>query len=296
MPIEHRILGRTGLSVSAVGFGGSETGYGGTSAREVARILNDAIDRGLNLIDTAACYGSGEEQLGVALAGRREKVVLMTKCGHAAGLAGGDWEPAMLAESIERSLKRLRTDHVDVMQFHSPDAATLADPRVIEVLTRARDAGKARFIGISADGESALKAVELGIFDTLQISVNIADQEAIDLAIHKAHERGMGIIAKRPLANAAWRADSKDAYSAPYRERLATLDYDFMTRNDAGAIALRFTLSVPGVTAAIVGTTRLGRFEQNARAASLGPLPADEYEKIRARWRVVGGDRWPGQR
>ncbi|MGH7247213.1 MAG: aldo/keto reductase, partial [Pseudomonadota bacterium] len=294
--IERRILGRTGLSASAVGFGGSETGYAGVSARQVALILNDALDRGLNLIDTAACYGDGEAQLGAVLSHRRKDVILITKCGHAAGLAGDDWDPAMLAKSIDRSLKRLRTDYVDIMQFHSPDAATLDDPRVIEVLTRARAAGKARFIGLSSDGESALAAVELGVFDTLQTSLSLADQEAIDLTIPKAYERGMGVIAKRSLANAAWRADSRGAYAAPYRERLGKLGYDFLTREDAGATALRFTLSVPGLTAALVGTTRLGRFEQNARAAALGMLPSEEYEEIRARWRCAGGANWPGQR
>lgn len=297
VPIEHRILGRTGLSVSVVGFGGSESGRGGTDWRSLAKILNSAIDSGLNLIDTAECYGDGEEQLGHALLGRRKEIVLMTKCGHA-GSGWGDHfaAPKILAETIDRSLKLLRTDYVDVMQFHSPDLAALANPRVLEVLTRARNAGKTRFIGLSADGESARTAVELGIFDTLQTSLSIADQEAIDLTIPKAHARGMGIIAKRSLANAAWRADHRDAYAAPYRERLGHLDYAFLARKDAAATALRFTLSVPGVTAALVGTTTLGRFEENARAASLGPLSSDEYEAIRARWRQVASPTWTGQR
>ncbi|MHB8382402.1 MAG: aldo/keto reductase [Candidatus Binataceae bacterium] len=296
MPIGNRILGRTGLSVSAVGFGGSETGYGGTSAKNLARILNDALDSGLNLIDTAACYGDGEAQLGAALASRRRDFILMSKCGHAAGLPGDDWEPAMIARSIDRSLTRLRTDHVDIMQFHSPDLAALANPRVLEVLTRAREAGKTRFIGISADGESALKAVELGIFDTLQISVSVADQEAIDLVIPKGHASGMGVIAKRPLANAAWRAESRDAYSAPYRERMGKLRYDFLQGVNPAAIALRFTLSAPGVTSAIVGTTKPGRWAENADSLGAGPLPADQYEAIRARWRSIAAQSWTGQR
>ncbi len=297
IPIERRILGRTSLSVSAVGFGGSESGRGGTDWRALAKLLNLAIDSGLNLIDTAECYGDGEEQLGRALGRRRKEIILMTKCGHA-GSGWGDHfaAPKILAETIDRSLKLLRTDYVDVMQFHSPDLAALANPRVLEVLTRARDAGKTRFVGLSADGASALKAVELGIFDTLQTSLSIADQEAIDLTIPKAHARAMGIIAKRSLANAAWRADNRDPYAAPYRERLGQLDYPFLARKEVAATALRFTLSVPGVTAALVGTTRLGRFEENAHAASLGPLSSDDYEAIRARWRAVAAPTWTGQR
>lgn len=221
----------------------------------------------------------------------------MTKCGHAESGWGDHFvAPKILAETIDRSLQLLRTDYVDVMQFHSPDLAALANPRVLEVLIRARDAGKTRFIGLSADGESALAAVELGIFDTLQTSLSIADQEAIDLTIPKAHARGMGIIAKRSLANAAWRAGNRDQYAAPYRERLSRLDYAFLACEDAAATALRFTLSVPGVCTALIGTTKLGRFEENAHAAALGPLPSDEYEAIRARWREVAAPTWTGQR
>ncbi|MGC1679313.1 MAG: aldo/keto reductase [Candidatus Binataceae bacterium] len=296
-PIERRILGRTGLRVSAVGFGGSESGRGGTDWRSLAKLLNSAIDSGLNLIDTAECYGDGEEQLGRALGARRKEIILMTKCGHAESGWGDHFAaPKILAETIDRSLKRLRTDHVDIMQFHSPDAAALANSRVLEVLTRARDSGKTRFIGLSADGESALAAVELGIFDTLQTSLNIADQEAIDLTISKAHARGMGVLAKRSLANAAWRTDNRDPYGAPYRERLRQLDYPFLARENVAATALRFTLSVPGVSAALIGTTKLGRFEENARAACLGPLSSDDYKAIRARWRQIATPTWTGQR
>lgn len=285
------------MKVSAVGFGGSESGRGGTDWRSLAKLLNSAIDSGLNLIDTAECYGDGEEQLGRALGARRKEVILMTKCGHAESGWGDHFAaPKILTETIDRSLKLLRTDYVDVMQFHSPDLAALANPRVIDVLTRARDAGKTRFIGLSADGESALAAVGVGIFDTLQTSLSIADQEAIDLTISKAHARGMGIIAKRSLANAGWRADNRDAYAAPYRQRLRQLDYPFLARKDVAATALRFTLSVPGVSAALIGTTRLGRFEENAHAASLGPLSSDDYEAIRVRWREVAPATWTGQR
>jgi aryl-alcohol dehydrogenase-like predicted oxidoreductase len=300
MKLERRVLGRTGMKAGAVGFGGSETGYAGMPARQLGKILDSALDAGVNLIDTAACYGDGEEQLGRALEGRRADVFLLTKCGHAGGELGDDWEPAMLAGSIERSLKRLRTDHVDVMQLHSPDTVVLRDERVIGALMRARDAGKTRFLGISADGETALAAVAMGIFDTLQISLNIADQEAIDLVLPKARERGMGIIAKRPIANAAWRDARRaaDPYARPYHERLGKLDYDFLRGDVAESIAtaLRFTLSAPGVACAIVGTSKPGRFEENARVTSLGPLPAAQYEAIRARWKAVAKGSWTGQR
>jgi aryl-alcohol dehydrogenase-like predicted oxidoreductase len=298
MKIERRTLGRTGMKVGVVGFGGSETGYGGMSARALAKVLNSALDAGLNLIDTAACYGDGEDQIGRALADRRKEFFLLTKCGHAAGLAGGDWEPAIIAKSIDRSLRRLRTDYVDVMQLHSCSVAELRDERVVEALTRARDAGKARFIGYSGDSDDALCAVEMGIFDTLQISVNIADQEAIERVLPKARARKLGVIVKRPIANAAWigRRPGADWYSRPYYDRLQLLGYEFLGREDSVATALRFTLSAPGVHCAIVGTTRPGRFEQNARSAALGRLSGRQYDAIRARWRAVAKPGWTGER
>ena len=310
MAIEYRALGKTGLRVSTLGFGGSEVGYQAVAQKTVDKILNTALDAGINVIDTAECYANGETLIGKAIAHRRAEFVLMTKCGHAplgsaseraAGYATADWEPAMLARSIERSLKNLRTDHIDVMQFHSPPLATLKNGRALQVLQKARERGQARFIGCSIDSDDAVYAVESGAFDTLQISVSIADQEAIDRVLPKAAARGMGVIVKRPIANAAWRHGKQppgDWYTRPYWDRLQKLNYDFLRRGtgDAAAVALRFTLGTAGVTTAIVGTTRVERIAQNIAHANAGPLPPAEYEAIRAQWRSVAPPDWTGQR
>lgn len=299
MSIERRVLGKTGLAVSVLGFGGSEIGYQGVPLRTVEKVLNGALDEGLNVIDTAECYADSEELVGKALSSRRGEFVLMTKCGHSDGFLGRDWAPKTLERTIERSLKRLRTDHVDVMQFHSPEAETIRDDAVLSVLTRARDAGKTRFIGYSGDSGDALEAVELGVFDTLQISISIADQEAIELVMPAAKIRNMGVIAKRPIANAAWLTPRMSAsdYSYPYRQRLKKLDFDFLARpSESVEAALRFTLSVPGVHTAIVGTTKPDRWHENARYAERGALPKDRYDRIRARWREIAGPDWTGER
>ena len=310
MAIEYRTLGKTGLRVSALGLGGSEIGYQEVAQKTVDKIVGAALDSGINVIDTAECYANGEQLFGIALGRRRADVILMTKCGHAplasasdraSGYAQPDWEPAMLSASIDRSLKNLKTDCVDVMQFHSCPAETLRDDRVIDVLTRARDAGKTRFIGYSGDSDDAMYAVEMGIFDTLQISLNIADQEAIDRVLPKAIAAQMGVIVKRPIANAAWRSGTKppgDWYTQPYWDRLRKLSYDFLGRDieDAVDVALRFTLGTAGVSTAIVGTTRVERIAQNLAHASAGPLPVADYDAIRARWRQVARPDWTGQR
>ena len=297
--VERRVFGGTGMGVSVLGFGGSEIGYEQAAPETVERLLGAALDAGLNVIDTAECYMESEELIGRAVSRRRSEYHLFTKCGHASGLEGPDWSPRLLAESIDRSLRRLRTDHVDLIQLHSCSADVLREGGVVEVLLRAREQGKARFVGYSGDGADALHAVESGAFDTLQTSVSVADQEAIELTLPRAGERGMGVIAKRPVANAVWRHATKpdNEYVQPYWERLRKLDYDFLRGDarDAVSTALRFTLSVPGVHTAIVGTSKPGRWRENAELLAAGPLPAEEFEAIRERWKRAVGPDWGGE-
>jgi aryl-alcohol dehydrogenase-like predicted oxidoreductase len=297
--MERRVLGGTGLSVSVLGFGGSEIGYEQTPAETVERLLGSALDAGLNVIDTAECYLASEELIGRALAHRRGDFHLFTKCGHASGLDAPDWSLRLLTESIERSLSRLRTDYLDLVQLHSCSADVLREGGVVEVLQRAREEGKTRFIGYSGDGQDALYAIESGAFDTLQTSVNIADQEALELTLPRARERRMGIIAKRPIANAVWKHSTRpeNTYVQPYWERLRKLDYDFLKRSasDAVSIALRFTLSVPGIHTAIVGTTKPGRWRENARLLAAGTLSQEEFASIVERWKRVAAPDWGGE-
>ena len=297
--MERRRLGNTDMVVSALGFGGSEIGYQRVSAAAVSRLLGAALDSGLNVIDTAECYEDSESLIGQAVAGRRRDCYLFTKCGHARTGWRGVWRPAALLASIERSLRRLRTDCLDLIQLHSCSLAVLRRGDVIEALERARERGWVRYIGYSGDRAAALHAVECGRFDTLQTSVSIADQEAIELTLPRARARRMGVIAKRPLANVAWRYPRKpgEPYYQTYWSRLRALDYPFLRGNleSAAATALRFTLGVAGVHTAIAGTTKLDRWAQNAAVLEDGPLPAEETKQIRARWREVAKSSWVGQ-
>ncbi|MFN3653026.1 MAG: aldo/keto reductase [Armatimonadota bacterium] len=297
--MEKRVLGGTGMEVSVLGFGGAEIGFEEASVETVERLLHGALDAGLNVIDTAECYADSEELIGRAVSGRRGDFYLFTKCGHASGIDLPDWDPRLLEQSIDRSLRRLRTDCVDLVQLHSCTEEALRQGDVIEVLRRARDAGKTRFIGYSGDREAARYAVECGAFDTLQTSVSIADQQPLELTLPLARERGMGVIAKRPIANAAWRYAERpeNSYHQPYWERLQALQYPFLRGDmrEAAGRALRFTLSTPGVHTAIVGTGKPGRWKENAELLAAGPLPPAEYEAIRSRWREVAGEDWVGQ-
>ena len=295
--MEKRVLGRTGLEVSVLGFGGAEIGFQNASLETVERLLGSALDAGLNVIDTGECYAGSEELIGKAVSHRRGQFYLFTKCGHSSGLPYEDWDPALLSASIDRSLTRLGTDCVDLVQLHSCSREKLQQGDVIAVLQAARDAGKTRFIGYSGDDQAARFAVESGVFDTLQTSLNIAEQQPISLTLPLAAEKGIGVIAKRPIANAAWtKAEMPpDEYAYPYWQRLQALGYDFLSTPDAASVALRFTLAQPGVCTAIVGTQNPDRWLQNARLLEAGPLPPAQVEAIQARWSETSQPNWIGQ-
>lgn len=295
--METRTLGKTGLEVSLLGFGGSE--IRDADPQTVDRLLHAALDAGLNTIDTAECYGDSEEKIGNAIARRRDEFHLFTKCGHAADLPGSDWNPKMLAESINRSLSRLRADHVDLVQLHSCGEDLLRQGDVIRVLQDARDQCKTRFIGYSGDREAARYAIDCGAFDTLQTSLNIADQEPLTFTLPAAQAANMGVIIKRPLANAAWAfgntAPAPDAYEYAYWQRLQALQYDFLPTARAAEVALRFVLSQPHVSTAIAGTKNPDRWAKNADLVNQGPLPSAELDAIRARWQETAAPDWTGQ-
>ena len=168
-------LGKTGLNVSRLGVGLSEIGEepGLRNVVEAGRVLNTALDYGINFLDTAACYGTSEELIGLTIAHRRHEYVLATKCGHVTGeYRGRLWTAQTVIDSIDRSLTRMKTDYLDVVQLHSCELAVLEKGGVIDALLEAKRAGKTRFVGYSGDNEAAKWAVESDVFDTLQTSFN----------------------------------------------------------------------------------------------------------------------------
>ncbi|MGZ3609520.1 MAG: aldo/keto reductase [Ktedonobacteraceae bacterium] len=294
--MEQRLFGKTDMKVSLLGFGSYKMSekIGGSAVGEVSQLLGPALDAGINVIDTAECYGQGEELIGQAIGHRRGEYYLFTKCGHASGFNLPDWSPQLLERSIDRSLQRLKTDYVDLVQLHSCSQEALRQGEVIEALQRARAAGKTRYIGYSGDRRAAQYAVQCGAFDTLQISVNIADQESIDLTIPTAKEQGMGVIAKRSVANGAWSSRQKptDPVDQLYWERLKKLNYDFLKGDSTSiaSIAQRFTMSVPEVDIVLIGTTNPDHLRYNISVLEERPLPQAQYEAIRRRWKTL--TRW----
>ena len=323
--VELRSFGRTGLQVGALGFGGANIGFTDISDKIVDRMFGAALELGVNLIDTAAMYGDSEEKIGRALRDRRQRYLLCTKCGRclppkrslngffmrlqrklrrSMGLKEKyeslDWHPRAIEWSLHRSLRRLKTDYIDLLLLHSCSEETLQKEEVLDVLRRARKSGKVRFIGYSGDGPAALYAIQSGQFQAVEISINIADQRAIDTVLPLATEKGMGVIAKRPLANNLWKsAQRPDPVRFPnlqvYWERLRQLGYDFLQSDRASEIGLRFTLSVPGAHTAIPGTTNPDHLLENARYAAEGPLPGAQFDAIRSTWSKISKPSWIGQ-
>lgn len=177
--MDKRQLGKTDMQVTRLGFGLSEIGAAELKDAHPAEVLNAALDAGINFLDTAACYGLSEELIGNAVSSRREEYYLATKAGHVTGgYQGEEWSAATIRDSIERSLRRLKTDVLDLVQLHSCSVEVLEQGEAIGALQQAQKEGKTRYIGYSGDNDAARWAVESKLFDTLQTSFNLVDQKA----------------------------------------------------------------------------------------------------------------------
>ena len=291
--MEKLDLGKTGLQVTRLGLGLAEVSRQNESAaaEDVGRVLNAALDGGINFIDTAACYGNTEELIGATVAHRRNEYILATKCGHVIeGASGEPWTAPVVEESIDRSLARLRTDHLDLIQLHSCGVEVLEQGEVIDVLIKAKEAGKTRFVGFSGDNEAAHWAVDSGIFDTLQTSFNLVEQHARTKRLfERAEARGMGIIIKRPIANGAWgKAKSPYTYADEYfrRAQIMTKMGDLPgATEDAILLAMGFVFAHPEVDTAIVGTHTPSHVTSNIELVEQRlPIPAETVEELHRRF------------
>jgi aryl-alcohol dehydrogenase-like predicted oxidoreductase len=294
--MQTRKFGKTDLQVSRLGAGLSELGYRLTvdDEAETARVLNAALDGGVTFLDTSACYGTSEELIGRTISHRRQEYVLATKCGHVTGgYSGRDWTAQTIQDSIDRSLARMRTDYLDLVQLHSCGVDVLERGEVIQALLDARQAGKTRYIGYSGDNEAARWAVESGVFDTLQTSFNLVEQRARTRLFPAAKARGMGIIAKRPIANGAWGVPrSPSAYASQYFERaqaMAKMGPLPGAPQNPILLALGFVLAHDEVDTAIVGTRNPEHMQANIECVEGKlPIPARVVEELHRRFEEVG--------
>jgi aryl-alcohol dehydrogenase-like predicted oxidoreductase len=300
-------LGRTGLRVTKLGYGAMELrGPGGRrKAPELddataGALLNEVIDSGINWVDTSPDYGVSEELIGRHLAPRRDEFFLASKCGCAVSTDGApavfgqhQFDRPTVRAGVEQSLRRMKTDHLDLVQFHaSPSRETLEESDSVAELLALRDEGKVRFIGMSGTLPNITGQIEMGVFDAFQIPYSAVEREH-EAVISQAAATGAGTVIRGGVARGVPAGgdeviervpeDFRDVYRAR-RDRFeaAGLDdlLDGMSRME---FMLRFTLSHPDMDTTIVGTSNPEHLAANLKAAAKGPLPADLYEEAKRR-------------
>ena len=286
--------GLSGRTVSALGLGAGQIGDPSLDEARVMRLLNTSLDVGITLIDTARSYGLSEDRIGRHLAHRRTEFILSTKVGH--GIPGTrDWTGVAIGAGIDEALRKLNSDVIDIVHLHSCELNVLQTGEVVEALLRARDQGKVRTVAYSGENEALAFAVASGSFGGIECSVNLFDQASLDSILPRAAERGMGVIAKRPLGNAPWRFDNRPVgdYCEVYWERMQRLAYD-ASGLPWSELALRFSAFRPGVSSAIVGTSSIEHLQHAVAVVEKGPLPDDVIAAIRQRFQAVGAG-WKGE-
>lgn len=272
-PLERRALGRTGERLSIIGFGGIVV-MDATTAQAAERVSH-AVDRGVNYFDVAPSYGNAEEMLGPALEPYRKRVFLACKTQERSRDGA--------TRELEASLKRLRTDHVDLYQLHAvttqEDVTRILGPGgALEAFVAARQAGKTRFLGFSAhDVDAALALIDGFAFDTILFPINFATWHTGHFGpqvLAAAQKKGMGILALKAMARRPWPDGAKKTHAKCW--------YEPLSAHDDARDGLRFTLSHP-VTAAIPpGDETLFAMALDL-AARFEPLTTSEAEAIKRR-------------
>jgi aryl-alcohol dehydrogenase-like predicted oxidoreductase len=297
--MKYRVLGKTGLSVSAVGFGTWQFGgeWGRTfTPEQAATLLSHAKERGINFIDTAECYGDGlsESLVGRALQGQRGDWVIATKFGHKYnGLFDRTprWSAREVEVQLEQSLRHLATDYIDLYQLHSPKDQFFDDAELWAMLREQVKRGKVRHIGISVSPNDNLLQVQaatrLGA-ETIQVLYNRLDRAAERRVLPSCAEQGLGVLARVPLASGflsgrfqpgripTFSPDEVrgNTYRPEEIERMVAevakiRETEVPPGIEVASWALAYCLRHPAVTAVIPGMTSLAQIDANARAVDL---------------------------
>jgi aryl-alcohol dehydrogenase-like predicted oxidoreductase len=301
MAITTRTLGRTGADVTILSYGAMEL-RGQPRGPEITdedagRLLNAVLDGGINLIDTSPDYGRSEELIGTYLSGRRDEFFLASKCGcplnppaDATPPYAHDYTPGNVRADVEQSLRRLRTDRLDLVQVHmSPSRATLAEDHTVETLQELQAEGKLRFIGMSGILPNLPDHLAMGVFDVFQIPYSAVqrDHEAL---ITEAADAGAGTFIRGGAARGA-ASEDKNWQVGPLSQQAGLGQRNWETSGIASLVreagltsmefVLRFTLSHPGLSTTIVGTANPAHLASNIAIAEQGPLPADLYDQAK---------------
>lgn len=303
--MKYRKLGSTGFEVSEIGFGTWGLGgnsYGPVDDTESKKALKLAFEKGVNFYDTSDLYGTGhsEELLGEVFKDVRDRVIIATKGGtlpHTGFYMPQDFSAKYLENALEGSLRRLKTDYIDLYQMHSPTITDLKENNVIETLENFKAQGKIRTYGISVRSPDDGKiATERFNFPVVQVNFNMIDQRAVDNGLFDlAKEKGAGIIVRTPLVfgyltgkldgnekfkgidhRANWPkdqlkrwADAPDLFSFLYNDKTPVQS------------ALRFCLDFDAVSTVIPGMMNVEEVEENILSSDLSSLSDEKHALIK---------------
>ncbi len=313
--MEYRALGRTGYTISTIGFGSWGIGgdaWGSTDDKASLAALHKAIDLGVNFIDTADVYGDGHSEQLIAQVRRErsERIIVATKAGRRLNphTAEGYNNRQNLTSFVERSLKNLQTETLDLLQLHCPPSEVYDMPSVFHILDDLVQQGKVRYYGVSVERvDEALKAITYPNVQSVQIIFNMFRVKPAEQFFAAAHEHLVGILARVPLASGLLtgkfnantqfaendhRNFNRHGESFDQGETFSGVDYDtglqaveqLRSLVPEGAtmaeLALRWILMFPEVTSAIAGAKNVEQIESNVQAASLPPLSEDTMNKV----------------
>ncbi len=279
-----RAFGLSGLRVTPLGFGAMHIDDERVGEAEAGRLLNEVLDTGVNLIDTARGYGHSEERIGRHLAYRRQDFLISTKVGY--GIPGlPDWTYDCIMAGVDAALARLRCEYLDIVHLHSCPLRILEQGDVITALEDCARAGKLGVVAFSGDNAELDFAIQSGRFGGVQTSINLCDQINLGERLPSLQARGMGVVAKRPIAGAVWLQTERPGAFAEghYWDRWQAMGLAHrMDGMSWSEVALRFTAHSPGVSSSIVGTSQLAHFKQSLEWIEKGPLPPGLLDSIRA--------------
>jgi aryl-alcohol dehydrogenase-like predicted oxidoreductase len=305
MTIMTRTLGRTQADVTILGYGAMELrGQPRGRSPEIdddtaGRLLNAVLDGGINLIDTSPDYGRSEELIGKHLGHRRDEFFLASKCGCLIEIPADaqppyphDYSPANVRADVEQSLRRLRTDRLDLVQVHmSPSVEQLRDNQTVETLQELRKEGKVRFIGMSGILPNLPGQIAMDVFDAFQIPYSAVQRDHEEL-ITAAAATGAGTLIRGGAARGA-PSEDKNWRTGPLSQPAGLGQRNWAASGIGDLLAgsgmtpmefvLRFTLSHPYLSTTIVGTASPGHLQSNIATAEKGPLPADLYAEAKSR-------------
>ena len=312
--MQYRQLGKTGIKVSAISIGTWQVGgkWGDDFSHSNAeKILNEAIDNGINFIDTADVYSNGESEkaVGNVVRSRKEKIYVATKCGRQLNPHVNEaYQPAVLRKFVESSLTNMGLETLDLIQLHCPPTQVYYRPEIFELFDQLKKEGKIQSLGISVERvEEALKGIEFENVTTVQIIFNLFRQRPAELFFEQAKKKNIGVIVRVPLASGLLtgtfspqtnftagdhRNFNRNGEAFDKGETFSGIDYAtglaavealkkiFPDQPNLARIALKWILQFDAVSCIIPGASKIEQVDSNLKALTLPDLTADQLKAV----------------